>query len=507
MTTYFKLNVYPQYTINGLCIKNQKQLALDTYTDKSIQPLGIISIKDDDVDVDTTLDLSTLRPYQIEDVEKMSKRRINANLSEPRTGKTPVAIMTIRRQKLKKCIIVCPASITYQWQTECLKWHTLPVHLCNGLINKRNRVLEKWDKEKGFLIVSYETLRQDIAKIKKIKGIEGIILDEAHKIKNRKSLMTEAVMSLNKIPYRMVLTGTPAQNKLYDIYPILKFMFPSVFSSYWNFINYFFTTEDKYSWNNQKSYTEIGGLKNKTELPELLNKIAIKRTTKEVMKWLPEKDYIKIKLNPNPLQEKMIKELSETFETEDIVVDSVLTRLIRYRQICDSPELLLEKPCFSGKIEWLKQFIKDYPDKPIIVFSYFTSFLKLISKTLGIKPMIIGETSAKKREDLKNAFQAGTFNVLLINTVAGKEGLTLDRAEACIFLDTYPPIANIIQAEARFTATTEDKKDKEHTVYQLMMEGTYDETLYNLTESCMSEADIVNNFKKYINTSECKQKN
>lgn len=97
-----------------------------------------------------------------------------------------------------------------------------------------------------------------------------------------------------------------------------------------------------------------------------------------------------------------------------------------------------------------------------------------------------------------NEFQSGRCNLLLINIDAGKEGLTLDRAEVTIFTDKYPPIGDIEQAEDRFIATSEDKADKPHTIIELCMKGTYDEQLYDLLKKRKSETDVINDFKKYL---------
>jgi SNF2 family DNA or RNA helicase len=111
---------------------------------------------------------------------------------------------------------------------------------------------------------------------------------------------------------------------------------------------------------------------------------------------------------------------------------------------------------------------------------------------------IIGSTGVKQREEYKNAFQNGERNVLLIQIDVGKEALTLDRAEAIIFCDKYPPAADIAQAEDRFIATTEAKANKGHTIYNLMIKGTYDEQVHKLIKAHASAVDVINDYKKYM---------
>ena len=112
--------------------------------------------------------------------------------------------------------------------------------------------------------------------------------------------------------------------------------------------------------------------------------------------------------------------------------------------------------------------------------------------------MIVGETPPKQRALFIKAFQTGIINLLIIQIDAGKEALTLDRAEAIIFTDKFPPVGDIEQAEDRFVATTEDKANKAHVIYELIMKGTYDEQIYELLEARASAVDAINNFKKYM---------
>ena len=111
--------------------------------------------------------------------------------------------------------------------------------------------------------------------------------------------------------------------------------------------------------------------------------------------------------------------------------------------------------------------------------------------------IIIGDTTPKNREKIKQDFQNGKLNLLLINIDAGKEALTLDRAEKAIFTDKYPPVGDIQQAEDRFIATTIDKASKPHTIVELMMADSYDEELYKLIKERKSETDVINNYKNY----------
>lgn len=297
------------------------------------------------------------------------------------------------------------------------------------------------------------------------------------------------------------MTGTPAHGKLEDIYSILHLLYPQLFTGYWKFVEYYFNIENlQYGWGaSARDVREIGHLKNKYELPQFIDRIAVqhKRKDPNVMPWLPDKDYLTVKLEPTEEQQQYISELETDFETGHIIVENVLTQLIRVRQICSAPELL-GLSGVSPKVAWLLVYLQDYADTPVIIFSSFTQFIKLIQRELKTENVIIGETAPKRREKLRKDFQDGKINHLIINTQAGKEALTLDRAQVAIFLDIYPPYGDVDQAENRFTSTTEALKDKPHTIIQVMMKGTYDEKLFDLVKARASETEILNNYKAHL---------
>jgi len=447
-----------------------------------------------------------LRDYQITDIQQLVLRNASANFSEPRTGKTPTAIRLFKAKNLKKIIIVTPAVALYQWKNEFIKWYKESAEVISPFVSadRRDRLLKSWGTEFTALIISYDSLKLVerngkttgmLNKIKEHKNIDGIIVDEAHRIRNHNSKQARALFMLSYIPNRHILTGTPAHGKLPDLYSLLHFLYPTIFTGYWRFIYYYFNVHKEFYGGN--SFEVADTLKNQEELPQFISRISVQHKRKEVMQWLPDKDLMTVKLDLNKEQKKYIKELEEEFETGNIIVANVLTQLIRIRQIANDPKLL-GLTGNSPKTEWLKQYLEEYPDKPIIVFSNFTQYLKVLSEELDIPYLIIGETSAERREMLKQKFQNREINQLFINTQAGKEALTVDRAEVAIFLDMYPPYGDIDQAENRFTATTPALKEKPHLLIHVMMDKCYDKELFELVKRRASETEIINNYKKYL---------
>ena len=462
--------------------------------------------------------INKLREYQIEDVKFLGDRLTAGCFNEQRTGKTPTALSTMKVKNVTKLLIIAPASTLYTWAEECKNWwfEELPAIVVDGTASKRKDLIDNWNK--GALIISYECLREtqrtvkneygeieeiyltgDLAYIKKHKDIQGVILDEAHRIKNHKSKQASALFSLTYIPNRLALTGTPAPGKQHEIFSILHWLYPEVYSGYWRFIDYYFNQYEEY--NSNGKYKVIGSFKNNKaqELQQFLDVISTRRLRASVMAWLPEKDRQIIKLPMTDEQTKYIDELNQYFEITGTEVDAVniLAKLIKIRQILLSPQVLDLKGK-SPKAEWIKQYLADYPEKSIIIFSNFTTWLKLLAKELKCDNLIIGETSKPRREQLKQEFQEGKIKLLLINIKAGKEGLTLDRADVTIFTDKYPPVGDIQQAEDRFVATTKDRLNTGHTIIDLVMQDSYEQNILKMLAENASEIDIINNYINYL---------
>ena len=452
------------------------------------------------------MESKSLRKYQRDDAQFLASIPCSACFNEQRTGKTPTALEVIRLRKLQeeRILIITTASSLFQWKEEYETWLGKPCQVCSGTPTQKLKAIGSWTHGLIVSLDSFKATENREGLIEPILSREPkmVILDEAHKIKNPKSANAKAIFKTKNIPYRLALTGTPAQGKPYDVFSILKFLFPSDFGSYWRFIDEYFQIEENVIWQNGKprrfkTYDNFRPDK-AAQLQEILNTFSTQRKRKDVMPWLPDKFYEKVKLSPTREQKKYLKELEETYRTEDIVTTGVLDRLVRYRQICLDPELLGLNGK-SPKTEWILQYLKDYPDEQIIIFSKFTSYLIKLSEELQTSwALLVGSTPAKQRGQFIKDFQAGKFKVFLINIDAGKEALTLDAAETTIFTDKFPPIGSIEQAEDRFIASTEEKAHKAHKIVELMIADTFDEQIYKLLEKRKSETDIINNYNQYI---------
>lgn len=451
--------------------------------------------------------MATLRPYQQEDVNELIKHNSYGIFNEQRTGKTPTSLVAMSTIAKGRILIVATASMLYKWQEEAIKWTGRQVLVYIGTPKQREQTLEIFiNNPSAIMVISYGLLKTTRAyeglknQLKKI-NIDGLIVDEAHRAIGRNTANFQALRSLVKIPHRYYLTGTPSPNHPAQVWALLTMINPKEFSSYWRFVEDMFVIEDvrvPYYVTDKKVQRPTVFLENKEDdYVNILANHSIMRKRKDVMPWLPaEEEPTRISLPLTIQQTKYLTEMQRYYETEHVIVQGVLDQLLRYRQICLAPELLGLKGK-SPKIEWLAQYMADYPEKQIIIFSRFTQFLKLIKKEIPRVGVMVGDTPVAERNELINSFQSGKLPVLAIQIDTGKEGLTLDNADVLIFTDVYPPASDILQAKDRIVATSE-AMNKPKEIIELAMSNSYDEYLYDLVKSKIELTDIANNYINYL---------
>jgi SNF2 family DNA or RNA helicase len=427
-----------------------------------------------------------LRPYQLDDIYFLSSLPNAAIFNEQRTGKTPTTLKLIEAERHEKIIVICPASLVLNWEKEVKIWTDYEAISVKGTKKQREKLYQTW--KSGFLILSKDTAKADVDLINTSGAC--IVVDEAHFLRNFRTAQSKAIFKLGKnASKRLALTGTPSVNGVHDVWGILHFLYPERFPSYWQFIDRYFKT-----WESPWGSKEIGKLKRKEELQEILELISVQRKRSEVMQWVPAKQYQTIELEMSKKQRKAYDEMLTTFTVEDVVdAPSVLAQLTRLRQICLAPESLgIGAP--SAKEEFIKEWIDDNAGEPVIIFSNFSSYLRTLHGRIKGSRLIIGETSKPERQKTVEAFQAGKCNVILANIQAAGTGLTLDRAGTVIFLDrAYTPADNA-QAEDRAIPTTKDS-NQNTLIMDVVCKDSIDQKINDILQAKKSITEIVNNYR------------
>lgn len=426
---------------------------------------------------------------------------------EQRLGKTPTVITYLKTTN-QNAIIVTPKSLLYQWKTEYEEWYNQNIIVIDG--PKENRIkLYKLINKNTSMLISYNTIREDEDYIEKLaKYFNVIVIDEAHRIRNlkksRKQKPKEAVSLINiskKIKRRIALSGTPTSNQADDIYGILYFLYPDIFSSYYNFREYYFLNYDIRT--SRETIRKCSGkfqVGKERELLEFLDLISIQRKRKDVMQWLPKYDIHKILLEPSNIQKEANYNLDNFYEYKDIICMNDLEVLLKQKQFAISP-MILGIDDLGAKFNYIENYLEDYPDKHIIIVSTLVEPLKILHKRLTkSNKLLIGNTVAQDRDKIKLEFQSNKLDIILANITVVKEGFTLDTADTIIFLDSSYIYTDNIQCMDRLVPVSIDRvHDSTQEIILLLNKGSVDEYIYDMVYvKKASSTDIINNYKKYI---------
>jgi SNF2 family DNA or RNA helicase len=436
-----------------------------------------------------------LRQYQFQDVEYLKNLDWAGIFNEPRTGKTPTVISLLKEIGTKRNLIVAPASLIYNWAKEFETWWpeaNVLVYKSNG--NKVPPTYFADTNENSVVIVSKDTLKIQLKYFDEFTW-KTCIVDEAHFLRNYKTAQSKAVYKI-KAERRYALTGTPTVKHPSDIWGILHFLVPKLYTSYWQFADRYFNQSLDFM-----GHVQIGGPKKhrEKELTEMIALASTQRKRKEVMPWLPDKQRSTFTLKLDGKQQKLYDDMVKFFCAQDtdsgIEVDtsSVITQLMRMRQLCLDPRLLgFDVP--GVKTEALLEYLDSHRE-PIVLMSMFTSYLKLLQpeiEKLGLKVGFIhGEMSNEQKAESAALFQRGRIDVLLCNIISAGTGFTLDSSSTVIFTDkAWNPSENE-QAEDRVCPTTELKNHK-HEIITFECAQTADERINELLSQKKSLTDVIN---------------
>lgn len=389
-------------------------------------------------------------------------------------GKTIQTIAFLLSEKNKKTLIITPTSLIYNWKNEFHKFApSMKIGIVHGSKNDRIEVLKNF-KEYDVILTTYGTLRNDEEEYKSIK-FDYCILDEGQNIKNPLAQSTTSVKNINA-ENRFVLTGTPIENNLIELWSIFDFLMPGYLDSAHNFKNRFVN----------KNHSAI-------ELQKYIKPFMLRRLKKDVIKELPNKIeknyYVELSKDQKKLYAAYVEEIkekmnSEEFKDDKITIFSYLTKL---RQLCLDPSVIYDN--YKGKnsksdelISILHDYIAD--NHKILVFSQFTSVLKNISNRLDkekISHMYLdGSINASKRLQLVKDFNENkNINVFLISLKAGGTGLNLTSADVVIHFDPWWNPA--VEEQATDRAHRIGQKNVVQ-VIKLISEGTIEDKIINMQE-------------------------
>jgi SNF2 family DNA or RNA helicase len=453
-----------------------------------------------------------VRPYQREGIGwllYLAKNHFGGVLAdEMGLGKTlqTLAFLELRRAQNKTKLpglVLCPTSLVMNWLDEAKKFAPdLKVLALHGA--GRKALLSKIP-EYDLVVTSYALLRRDIAEYEK-QEFDAVILDEAQNIKNRTSQTAVSVKKLVS-DHRMVLTGTPLENSLLDLWSIYDFLMPGYLGTATDF-------RDRY----EIPVAKLGDEKAQQRLRQRVRPFLLRRTKAEVAKDLPAKieqiAYCELTDEQKGVYRQILeegrKQVSELSGKASGGRDriAVLTVLMRLRQACchlgllpqpNSGTKVWSEP--SGKMEYFLDRLEEAISggHRILVFSQFVSMLKIVQEELRRRktPHCYLDGGTIDRAGEVDRFQRNQdIPVFLISLKAGGTGLNLTGADTVIHFDPWWNPAVEDQATARAHRIGQNKIVSS---YKLIARDTVEEKIVRLQErkkelfrgTLVSEEDFV----------------
>jgi SNF2 family DNA or RNA helicase len=404
-------------------------------------------------------------------------------------GKTIQAISAIvhfiEKHPQSKNIIICPASLIYNWKEEFEKFApSVTTMVYHGSGRQKEQLT---DSDARIIITTYSTLRNDVEIISD-QSFGIAVLDESHNIKNPTTQISQAVMKI-KAGFRIALSGTPVINNTFDLYSQLHFVVPGLFGS-----REFFRREYAHPIDNFQDEDKIAALR------KLTAPFILRRTKEQVAGDLPEKTESVLWCTMNRQQRNVYDAILESTRSSlflEIKSNglaksklSILQAMTKMRQVCNSPLLLPSEEhnnCRESiKTEVLMDELGNILEKhKAIVFSQFTSMLDLLKVECNKSDIAYyhfdGQTPPLKRAEMVKLFQQedNKINLFLISLKAGNTGLTLTAADYVFLFD---PWWNTAVQDQAIDRTHRIGQTKNVFAYKMICKDTIEEKILTLQQ-------------------------
>ncbi|MFO7671261.1 MAG: DEAD/DEAH box helicase, partial [Bacteroidales bacterium] len=390
-----------------------------------------------------------------------------------------LSIFPVEKRK-RTSLVVVPASLIHNWMSECARFAP-GFKVCAHVGNNRNRTLSNFEYY-DVVLSTYHTVRQDIEQLSDFH-FHYIILDESQMIKNPSSKLYQAVVDLQS-DHRIVLTGTPLENSLTDLWSQINFVNPGLLGTL-SFFKRGFVQPIERKKDEQRE----------EKLKELINPFILRRTKQEVARELPPVSEQVLFCSMTESQRRIYEEekslarnsILENMEEAGMGNSSimVLQALTRLRQIANHPDMMDDHTGIeSGKFTEVCRAVESVVSEghKVLMFSSFVKHLQLFRTyfdNLGIRyAWLTGSQTQEQRKEAVQTFQKkSSCPLFLISLKAGGVGLNLTAADYVFILDPWWNPAAELQALNRAHRIGQDKPVF---VYRFISSDTIEEKIQRL---------------------------
>lgn len=419
-----------------------------------------------------------LKHYQVRGLEwlvSLYNNNLNGILAdEMGLGKTiqTIALITYLMEKKKvngPFLIIVPLSTLSNWVNEFQRWAPSVINIIykGDPVQRRNLGTLLKNGKFNVLSTTYEYVIRDKACLAKIRW-RYMIIDEGHRMKNHHCKLTQILNTYYIAPHRLLLTGTPLQNKLPELWALLNFLLPSIFKSCTTFEQWFnapfATTGEKVELNQEETLLII------RRLHKVLRPFLLRRLKKEVESQLPDKVEYIIKCDMSALQRVIYHHmktrgvmLTDDGGTGKNGAKTLMNTIMQLRKICNHPFIfqdieeklsihlgypngIITGPDIyraSGKFELLDRILPKLKatGHRVLMFCQMTSLMTVMEDYLVYRNYkylrLDGSTKAEERGDMLNIYNRDSdYFLFILSTRAGGLGLNLQQADTVIIFDS-----------------------------------------------------------------------
>jgi superfamily II DNA or RNA helicase len=437
-----------------------------------------------------------LLPYQREGMLHLAFGERTLLADEMGLGKTVQAIaaceLLVRRKGIERVLVVCPASLKAEWEEQIARFTD---RAARSVFGSRPARLAAYREPSFFTIVNYEQVLGDAPDINEILRPDVVVLDEAQRIKNWQIKTARRVKSLRS-PFAFVLTGTPVENRIDELYSIVQYLDPELVGPLFRFNRDFYELDER---GRPVDY------KNLAELRRRLQPVMLRRRKSDVEAELPGR---MVKTYFVPMAEEQVLRYSDYSKQAASLLAQARRRpltpkeferlqklLACMRMICDTPAILDPTCRVSPKLEELEGILSDLleePERKIIVFSEWERMLEMVRELaaeLGVEAAWhTGSVPQQRRRAEIGRFKQDPACRLFLSTDSGSVGLNLQVASAVVNVDLP---WNPAKLEQRIARAWRKNQTRSVTVVNLVCENSIEHQILHLLGHKQALADGV----------------
>lgn len=405
-----------------------------------------------------------------------------ANAPLKMTDPLPANESATEKETLPASLIVVPTSLLPNWIKEIRKFSSLSTYEYSGSGRLRSKGIKRIFNHYNVVITTYGVLRNDIELLEDYP-FEYVILDESQTIKNPDSVTYQSVIRLNP-KHRLVLTGTPIENSLKDLWAQFNFINPGMLGSAESFRNHFITP-----------ITKEGNARMEARLQQLIRPFFLRRTKVQVAPELPSLTEEVRYCEMSPEQEAIYKKEKNILRNTLMEIDNkeglqknsfvALQGMTRLRLMANHPRMLMPDYEFSsGKMEQILEAYEMLMSEghKVLIFSSFVKYLHLLGEAFERNgwryALLTGQTTDREKEIARFSNEK-EINAFFISLKAGGVGLNLTEADYVFIIDPWWNPAAEMQAVSRAHRIGQTKQVM---VYRFISSNTIEEKIARLQE-------------------------